>query len=169
MSLKIKLETLDPELPLPGYAHKTQAGCDLDSKINITLKPAETALITTGIKIAIPPGYAGFIQPRPGLTYKHGISIVNSPGLIDSGYRGEVSVKLINHDPNKCFKVRPGDKICQLVIQKIEKAEFAVVEELNETERGKAGFGSTGTTQIAVKAKKKFWRYLSLAFKKAKC
>lgn len=146
MTLKIKLQRLDPELPMPAYAHKTDAGCDLYSRINITIKPGERALIPTGIKIAILPGYAGFIQPRSGLAYKHGISIVNSPGLIDSGYRGEVSVILINQDPHKSFKIQRGDKICQLLIQKIERPEFEVVEELNETERGKAGFGSSGIT-----------------------
>jgi dUTP pyrophosphatase len=146
MSLKIKLQRLDPELPVPGYAHKTDAAWDLYSRIDITIKPGERALIPTGIKIAIPRGYAGFIQPRSGLAHKHGISIVNSPGLIDSGYRGEVSVILINQDPNKSFKIRRGDKICQLVIQKVERAEFEVVEQLDRTERGKAGFGSSGIT-----------------------
>ena len=146
MGLRIKLERLDPELPMPAYAHKTDAGCDLYSRINITIKSGERALIPTGIKIAIPRGYGGFIQPRSGLAYKQGISIVNSPDLIDSGYRGEVSVILINHDPNKCFKVRRGDKICQLVVQKIERAEFEAVGQLDETERGKKGFGSSGIT-----------------------
>lgn len=146
MSLKIKVQRLDAQVLLPGYAHQTDAGCDLCSRISVTLKPGERTLIPTGIKIAIPPGYAGFIQPRSGLAYKHGISIVNSPGLIDSGYRGEVSVVIINQDPNKSFKIRRGDKICQLVIQKIERAEFEVVEQLDKTERGKAGFGSSGIT-----------------------
>lgn len=146
MSLKIKLQRLDPELPVPGYVHQTDAGCDLYSRINAIIEPGGRALIPTGIKIAIPRGYAGFIQPRSGLAHKHGISIVNSPGLIDSGYRGEVSVILINQDPNKSFKIRRGDKICQLVIQKIERAEFEVVGQLDKTERGKAGFGSSGIT-----------------------
>ena len=146
MRLKIKLQRLDPEIPLPSYAHQTDAGCDLYSRISITLNPGERALIPTGIKIGIPPGYAGFIQPRSGLAYKQGISIVNSPGLVDSGYRGEVAVIIINQDPNKSCKIRRGDKICQLVIQKVQVPEFEVVEQLGETERGKAGFGSSGIT-----------------------
>jgi len=148
MTLKVKLKRLDPSLPLPRYAHQTDAGCDLYSRIDITLRPGERTLIPTGIEIAIPVGYAGFIQPRSGLALKHGISMVNSPGLIDSGYRGEVSVILINQDAKKAFRVRRGDKICQLVIQKVEKPQFQVVDSLDETERGKGGFGSSGQERL---------------------
>jgi len=148
MTLKIKLKRLDPSLPLPRCAHQTDAGCDLYSRIDITLRPGERTLIPTGIEIAIPVGYAGFIQPRSGLALKHGISMVNSPGLIDSGYRGEVSVILINQDAKKAFRVRRGDKICQLVIQKVEKPQFQVVDSLDETERGKGGFGSSGQERL---------------------
>jgi len=148
MTLKIKLKRLDPSLSLPRYAHQTDAGCDLYSRIDITLRPGERTLIPTGIEIAIPKGYAGFIQPRSGLALKHGISMVNSPGLIDSGYRGEVSVILINQDAKKAFRVRRGDKICQLVIQKVEKPQFQVVDSLDETERGKDGFGSSGQERL---------------------
>ncbi len=148
MTLKIKLKRLDPDLSLPRCAHETDAGCDLYSRIDVVLGPGERILVPTGIEIAIPQGYAGFIQPRSGLALQHGISIVNSPGLIDSGYRGEVSVILINQDAKKTFRVRRGDKICQLVIQKVEKPEFQVVDSLDETERGKGGFGSSGQKHL---------------------
>jgi dUTP pyrophosphatase len=148
MTLRIKVKRLDPDLPLPRCAHETDAGCDLYSRIDVVLRPGERILVPTGIEIAIPQGYAGFIQPRSGLALQHGISIVNSPGLIDSGYRGEVSVILINQDAKKTFRVRRGDKICQLVIQKVEKPEFQVVDSLDETERGKGGFGSSGQKHL---------------------
>ena len=148
MTVKVKLKRLDPGLPLPSYAHETDAGCDLYSRIDVALKPGGRTLVPTGIEIAIPEGYAGFIQPRSGLALKHGVSIVNSPGLIDSGYRGEVSVILINQDTKKTFRVRRGDKICQLVIQKVERPEFQVVDSLDETIRGKDGFGSSGRKHL---------------------
>ena len=148
MTLRIKVKRLDPDLPLPRCAHETDAGCDLYSRIDVVLRPGERTLVPTGIEIAIPEGYAGFIQPRSGLALKHGISMVNSPGLIDSGYRGEVSVILINQDAKKVFRVRRGDKICQLVIQKVEKPQFQVVDSLDETERGKGGFGSSGQERL---------------------
>ena len=147
MRLKVKLKRLDPELPLPSCAHETDAGCDLYSRIDVVLRPGERTLVPTGIEIAIPEGYAGFIQPRSGLALEHGISIANSPGLIDSGYRGEVSVILVNQDSKKTFRVRRGDKICQLVIQKVEKPEFQIVDSLDETERGEGGFGSSGLAE----------------------
>ena len=143
MTLRIEVKRLDPGLPLPGYAQEGDAGCDLYSRIDATVRPGERILIPTGIELAIPEGYAGFIQPRSGLALKNGISIVNSPGLIDSGYRGEVSAILINQDPKKVFRVRRGDKICQLVIQKVEKPKFEIVDSLDETTRGKGGFGSS--------------------------
>lgn len=148
MTVKVKLKRLDPGLPLPSYVYDTDAGCDLYSRIDIAIKPGERILVPTGIEIAIPEGYAGFIQPRSGLALKHGVSIVNSPGLIDSGYRGEVSVILINQDTKKTFRVRRGDKICQLVIQKMERPEFQVVDSLDETIRGKGGFGSSGRKHL---------------------
>ena len=141
--VKIKIKLLDKSLPLPKYAHKGDAGLDLYSSINCVLKPYERKLIPTGIKIAIPEGYAGFVQPRSGLAIKNGISLVNSPGLIDSVYRGEVCVILINLDSKKEFIINKGDKICQLVIKKIEEAQLIEVDELDETYRGEGGFGST--------------------------
>ena len=140
----IKVKILDRSIPTLKYAHTGDAGLDLYSSINCELRPFERKKIPTGIKISIPQGYAGFIQPRSGLAAKNGISIVNTPGLIDSGYRGEVCAILINLDPKNVFKIKKGDKICQLVIQKVEKIKLEVTEDLDETSRGEGGFGSTG-------------------------
>ena len=143
-SVRIKLKKLAPELPTPGYVYENDAGCDLYSRVDLLINPAERRLVPTGIALEIPPGYAGFIQPRSGLALEHGIGIINSPGLIDSGYRGEVAVILINFDQHKSFRVKKGDKVCQLVIQKVATPDIEVVEELGDTERGQAGWGSTG-------------------------
>jgi dUTP pyrophosphatase len=142
--INIKIKLLDKSLPMPVYAHKTDAGIDLYSTINCILKPFERKLIPSGIKVSIPEGYAGFILPRSGLAIKNGISLVNSPGLIDSGYRGEICIIMINFDKEKDFTVKKGDKICQLVIKKIEHAYFIKVEELEDSDRGENGFGSSG-------------------------
>lgn len=141
---KIKIKILDRSIPLPRYAHDGDAGLDLYSSINCELRPFERKKIPTGIKISIPQGYAGFIQPRSGLAIKNGISIVNTPGLIDSGYRGEVCAILINLDPKNVFIIKKGDKICQLVIHKVEEVNLEIVEDLDKTSRGEGGFGSTG-------------------------
>jgi dUTP pyrophosphatase len=117
----------------------------LESREDLVLEPGQRALVPTGIALSIPEGYAGFLQPRSGLAARSGISIVNTPGLIDSHYRGEIKVILVNLDAESAFTVRKGDKICQLVFQKVERAEFREVEELDETVRGEGGFGSTGT------------------------
>jgi len=142
--MRIKLKKLAPELPTPRYAYDNDAGFDLYSRVDLLIGPGERKLIPTGIALQIPVGYAGFIQPRSGLALEHGIGIVNSPGLIDSGYRGEIAVILINLDKGKSFKVKKGDKVCQLVIQKIETPSIEIVEELDDTERGQAGWGSSG-------------------------
>jgi len=142
--LQVNIKLLDKDLPVPEYAHDDDAGCDLRSRIDQTIPPGERALIPTGISVAIPSGYGGFVQPRSGLALKHGISIVNTPGLIDSKYRGEIGVILINTDKSEPFEVKKGDKIAQLVIQKVESVKFNVVDELDETVRGSGGFGSTG-------------------------
>ena len=141
--IAIKIKILDKTLPIPKYAHKGDAGIDLYSAIDCILKPLERKKIPTGIKVSIPERYAGFVQPRSGLAIKNGISIVNTPGLIDSGYRGEICTILINLDTKKVFKIKKGDKICQLVIQKVEVAKIELVEELDITSRGEGGFGST--------------------------
>jgi len=140
----IKIKLLDKSSQMPKYAHKGDAGLDLFSAIDCIIKPYERKLVPTGIKIAIPFGYAGFVQPRSGLAIKHGIALVNSPGLIDSGYRGEICIIMINLDKENEFNVRKGDKICQLVIQKIEESDLIEVENIGETVRGESGFGSTG-------------------------
>lgn len=144
MSFTVDFVRLDPGAGAPSYAHDGDAGCDLTSSEDVTLEPGHRALIPTGIAIAIPEGYAGFVQPRSGLAARHGISIVNTPGLIDSHYRGEIKVVLLNTDPAAPFHVKRGDKICQLVFQRVERAEFVEVEELGATVRGEGGFGSTG-------------------------
>ena len=135
---------LDPDLPLPGYAKPGDAGADLYSRIDITLPAGERALIPTGIAIALPNGYAAFAHPRSGLAIKHGVSMVNTPGTIDAGFRGELQVILINLDPRESISFKRGDRIAQLVFQKVEHADFVEVEELPGSGRSDGGFGSTG-------------------------
>ena len=142
--LEIPVKRLDRELPIPSYAHEGDAGCDLYSAIDLDLDPGERALVPTGIAVEIPSGYAGFIQPRSGLALRHGITLVNTPGLIDSHYRGEIKIIVLNTDRTERFRLKKGDRICQLVIQKVEQARVLETEELGETARGAAGFGSTG-------------------------
>jgi dUTP pyrophosphatase len=136
---------LDPHLPLPRYAREGDAGADLLASEDVELAPGGgRALVATGIAVALPAGYAGFVQPRSGLALNHGVTCLNTPGLIDSGYRGELKVLLVNTDPTTPFLVRRGERIAQLVIQRVERADFEPVEGLSESERGDAGFGSTG-------------------------
>lgn len=142
--LRIEIKILDDNLPVPKYSHEGDAGLDIYSTIDCILKPFERKMIPTGIKISIPSGYAGFIQPKSGLAAKKGLGMINSPGLIDSGYRGEIKVILINLDPQKNIEIKKCNKICQLVIQKIEKVDLKVVKNLDDTGRGEGGFGSTG-------------------------
>ncbi len=142
--IKLKIKLIDKSLPLPKYAHKSDAGIDIYSSIDCELKPFERKKIPTGIKVSIPEGYAGFIQPRSGLAFKNGIGIVNTPGLIDSGYRGEICVILINYDSVNNFHLKKGDKICQMVIKRIEKVDIEIVDKLDKTDRGEGGFGSSG-------------------------
>jgi dUTP pyrophosphatase len=149
--LKIHVKRLDDGLPLPSYARLNDAGCDLLASEAAYIEPnGGRALIPTGIAIALPPGYGGFVQPRSGLAAKHGVTVLNAPGLIDAGYRGEIKVALINTDPEAAFKVERGDRIAQLVIQAVEHADFVAVEELPQDEgenaRGAGGFGHTGVT-----------------------
>ena len=143
--MKLPIKRLDPDLPLPKYAKSGDAGCDLLAAEDVTLQPGGgRALVPTGIALAIPEGYAGFVQPRSGLAVKNGISCLNTPGLIDSGYRGELKVLLINTDPDSPFEIVRGERIAQLVIQKVEVVEFEETDGLPSTERGEGGFGSTG-------------------------
>ena len=143
--MRIPLRRLDPGLPLPAAQHPGDAGIDLFAACDTTLDAAGgRALVPTGIAIAIPEGYAGFVQPRSGLALRHGVTVVNSPGLVDAGYRDEIRVLLINLDPSEPFKISRGDRIAQLVIQRFETVEWDEVDDLDETERGLGGWGSTG-------------------------
>ena len=135
---------LDPDLPLPAYAHPGDAGADLVTAVDVTLQPGERALVPTGIAMAVPEGYVALVHPRSGLAARHGLSIVNTPGTIDAGYRGEVSVLLVNLDPAEPIELRRGDRVAQLVFQRVELAAFAEVEVLPDTARGVGGYGSTG-------------------------
>ncbi|GGR40616.1 hypothetical protein GCM10010197_02050 [Nocardioides luteus] len=135
---------LDAELPPPAYAHPGDAGADLRTTVDVTLKPGERALVPTGIAMALPEGYVGLVHPRSGLAAKHGLSIVNAPGTVDAGYRGEVKVALVNLDPVEAIELRRGDRIAQLVIQRVEQARFVEVSELPGSVRGDGGYGSTG-------------------------
>lgn len=143
--LSVEILRLDPDLPLPSYAHVGDAGADLVARHDAVLEPAGgRALVPTGVAVALPHGTAGFVQPRSGLALRHGITCLNTPGLIDSGYRDELKVLLVNLDPTEAFQVRRGDRIAQLVIQRVERADFVVVTVLDDTDRGGSGFGSTG-------------------------
>jgi len=143
--VRIPIRRLDAGLPLPAAQHDGDAGIDLYAANDVTLDPGGgRALVPTGIAVAIPPGYAGFIQPRSGLALRHGVTLVNTPGLIDAGYRDEIRVLLINHDPTESFKVSRGDRIAQLVVQRFESVEWDEVADLDDTARGLGGWGSTG-------------------------
>lgn len=143
-TLTIPLTVLADDVAVPAYAYPGDAGMDLRAVEHVELKPFERRLVATGLAIAIPDGYAGFVQPRSGLAIKQGVTVLNTPGLIDSRYRGELKVALINLDPENTFVVEPGDRIAQLVIQKVEQVVWDVVDSLDATERGAGGFGSSG-------------------------
>jgi dUTP pyrophosphatase len=143
-SVQVLITRLDPELPLPRYAKGGDAGADIVSRIDITLAPGARALVPTGIAIALPDGYVALVHPRSGLAVKHGVTMVNSPGTVDAGFRGELQVILINHDRSESVSFKRGDRIAQLVIQKVERAEFVEVQDLPGSGRGTGGFGSTG-------------------------
>jgi dUTP pyrophosphatase len=129
---------------MPGYAHDGDAGADLVTAEDVTLGPGERAVVGTGIGIALPPGYAAFVHPRSGLAAKHGLSIVNAPGTVDAGYRGEIKVVLVNTDLRHPVRLSRGDRVAQLVVQRVERAAFTEADELPRTVRGAGGFGSTG-------------------------
>jgi dUTP pyrophosphatase len=143
--LDVAVVRLDADLPLPSYAHPGDAGADLHTTVDVDLAPGERALVPTGISIALPDGYVALVHPRSGLAARHGLSSVNTPGTIDAGYRGEVKVLLINHDPVESVTLRRGDRIAQLVVQRFERARFVEVGVLPESIRGDGGYGSTGT------------------------
>lgn len=143
--LRVDVVRLDPDLPVPAYAREGDAGADLVARSSVTIEPAGgRALVPTGIAVAIPEGYAGFVQPRSGLALRHGVTVLNAPGLIDSGYRDELRVLLVNTDPVHPYEVRRGDRVAQLVVQAVARAEFVPVLELPPSERSLGGFGHSG-------------------------
>lgn len=140
----VALRRLDPDLPVPAYAHDGDAGADLYAAQDVELAPGERALVPTGVAIALPPGYVGLVHPRSGLAARLGVTVLNAPGTVDAGYRGEILVNLINHDRANVAKISRGDRIAQLVVQRVERALFTVTDELADTSRGAGGHGSTG-------------------------
>ncbi|WP_326824186.1 dUTP diphosphatase [Streptosporangium sp. NBC_01639] len=143
-NVEVLIHRLDAELPLPSYAHPGDAGADLYAAEDVELLPGERAMVGTGVAIALPDGYAAFVHPRSGLAAKHGVTLVNAPGTVDAGYRGEIRVTLLNTDTKDALQLRRGDRIAQLVIQRVERAAFYEVDRLPGSARGAGGFGSTG-------------------------
>ncbi len=142
--LDVLITRLDPDVPVPAYEHPGDAGADLVTTVDATLAPGQRALLPTGIAIALPDGYAAFVHPRSGLAVRHGVSLVNAPGTVDAGYRGEVRVSVVNLDQSRPVVFRRGDRIAQLVIQPVVRARFHEVDRLPGSHRGEGGFGSTG-------------------------
>ena len=141
--LEVLITRLDPAVPLPAYARPGDAGVDLAAAEDVDLEPGERAVVRTGIAIALPDGYAGFVHPRSGLAARHGITVLNAPGTVDADYRGEVSVLLINHG-DAPFAIRRGERIAQMVIAPVAQAQLVAVDQLSTTDRGSGGYGSTG-------------------------
>ena len=144
MSVPVLITRLDPDLPLPAYEHPGDAGLDLRARVDVTLAPGERRLVPTGVSIALPAGYVALVCARSGLAVRHGVGLVNAPGVVDAGYRGEIGVILVNHDPATPVTLSRGDRIAQLVIQQVEQASLVEVSELPGSHRGEGGFGSTG-------------------------
>lgn len=136
---------IDPDLPVPAYEHPGDAGLDLRSRESLRLGPGQRAMVPTGVTLALPPGYVALVCPRSGLAARHGIGLVNAPGVIDAGYRGEISVVIINHDPATDYEIQRGDRIAQLLVQPVSTAALVPVERLPGSHRGSGGFGSTGS------------------------
>ena len=142
--LEVLISTTSPEVPIPSYAHPGDAGADITTRIDIALAPGERATVPTGVCIALPAGYVALVHPRSGLAAKYGLTIVNAPGTVDAGYRGEIAVTLLNTDSRETVRLAKGDRIGQLVIQRVERAAFVTVDALPGSHRGAGGFGSTG-------------------------
>jgi dUTP pyrophosphatase len=142
--VRVEIRLLDPDLPPPRYAHPGDAGADLVAAEGVDLPPGGRALVRTGVAIALPAGYVGLVHPRSGLAARLGVTVLNAPGTVDAGYRGEILVNLVNHDPDTVAKIARGDRIAQLVVQRVERAHFDVVEVLPDSSRGDGGHGSTG-------------------------
>jgi dUTP pyrophosphatase len=145
--MDVPVRLLDPDLPLPAYAHPGDAGADLVSAEDVEFAPGERRLVHTGVAVALPDGYVGLVHPRSGLAARLGVTVLNAPGTVDSGYRGEILVNLINHDPVTPVKIARGDRIAQLLVQRVERAVFRAVDELPDAVRGAGGHGSTGGHQ----------------------
>jgi dUTP pyrophosphatase len=146
-AVDVPVRRLDPDLPLPAYAHPGDAGADLVAAADVELAPGERKLVPTGVAVALPVGYVGLVHPRSGLAARLGVTVLNAPGTVDAGYRGEIFVNLVNHDPSSTVKIARGDRIAQLLVQRVERAVFHVVDELPDTARGAGGHGSTGGHQ----------------------
>ena len=144
MHVPVLIQRLDPQLPLPAYEHPGDAAMDLRARVAVTLAPGERVLVPTGIAIALPAGFGAYVHPRSGLALKRGLGMVNAPGVIDAGYRGEIGVILINHDPHESISLERGDRIAQLVLAPVVQASWLETDKLDETVRGTGGFGSTG-------------------------
>ena len=144
MTVQVLLQRLHDDLPGPAYAHPGDAGADLVAATDVELAPGERAVVPTGVAIALPDGYAAFVHPRSGLAAKHGLALVNAPGTIDAGYRGEIKVIVVNLDPRDTIRLRRGDRVAQLVVQRVENASFVEVDALPDSARAEGGFGSTG-------------------------
>jgi dUTP pyrophosphatase len=142
--VEVLIRRIDAEAPLPEYAHPGDAGADLVTTVDVVLAPGERALVPTGVAIALPAGYVAFVHPRSGLAARLGLSIVNTPGTIDAGYRGEIKVLLVNHDLAGEVRLQRGDRVAQLVVQQVERARFVEVASLPGSDRGDGGYGSTG-------------------------
>lgn len=143
-AVEIAVRRLDPEVPLPAYAKPGDAGCDLVTTVDVAIEPGERALVPTGIALELPQGYAGFVLPRSGLAARHGLGMVNAPGTIDAGYRGEIKLCLVNHDLRETLHLKRLDRVAQLVVQRVAQVAWREVDELSESERGAGGHGSTG-------------------------
>jgi dUTP pyrophosphatase len=143
-SVRVLIRRLDPDLPMPAYAHSGDAGADLVSAEDVDIPPGGRVLVRTGVAIALPLGYVGLVHPRSGLAARQGVTLLNAPGTVDAGYRGEILVNLINHDRATVAKIARGDRVAQLVVQRVERAQFHVVDELPDSARGTGGHGSTG-------------------------
>jgi dUTP pyrophosphatase len=142
--VRVAVQRIDPGLPIPAYAHAGDAGADLYAAVDVTLAPGQRALVRTGVAVALPEGYVGLVHPRSGLANRLGVTVLNAPGTVDSGYRGEIQVNLVNHDPVVTATIARGDRIAQLVVQRVERADFECVDELPDSSRGIGGHGSTG-------------------------
>jgi dUTP pyrophosphatase len=143
-SCEVLIQLLDAGLPIPAYAHPGDAGADLVTRVDVEIPPHARVTVPTGVAIALPDGYAAFVHPRSGLAARHGLTIVNAPGTVDAGYRGEISVTLLNTDPEQTLMLRRGDRIAQLVVQRVERVRFVLAERLPGSDRGDGGFGSSG-------------------------